>query len=410
MKSTSNQKIFNDPVYGFVSIPGNTAFQIIEHPYFQRLRRISQLGLTLMVYPGANHTRFQHVLGASHLMVRAIETLKFKGVEITDDEAEAAVLAILLHDIGHGPFSHTLEFNMIKGVSHEVLSQIIMEKLNKEFDGKLELTMEIFNGKYHKKFLHSLVSGQLDVDRLDYLKRDSFFTGVSEGVIGSERIIKMLNVANGELAVEAKGVYSIEKFLIARRLMYWQVYLHKTVLAAENLLNRILERARHLAKAGEKVPASAPLHYFLYSEVNRKAFYSEPELIDTFSQLDDFDILTAVKGWQMHPDKILSELSKMLINRRLPRVELRRTPVSEAECAEKTKLLMKKTGYTADEAKYFVYSDKVENRAYSPNTDKINILRKDGTVADLSEEADLLKTGALSSSVKKYFICYPKIV
>lgn len=363
-----------------------------------------------MVYPGANHTRFQHVLGASHLMVRAIETLRYKDVNITDDEAEAAVLAILLHDIGHGPFSHTLEFNLIQGVSHEVLSQIIMERLNEELGGKLDLAIEIFNGKYHKKFLHSLVSGQLDVDRLDYLKRDSFFTGVSEGVIGSERIIKMLNVAGGELVVEAKGVYSIEKFLIARRLMYWQVYLHKTVLAAENLLNRILERAKYLAQAGETVSASPPLHFFLHHEISREMFYSEPELANTFTQLDDFDVFTAVKTWQQHPDKILSELSKMLINRRLPRVELRRTAVNDAECVEKTELLMKKTGFSAKEAAYFVYSGKVENRAYVPNTDKINILRKDGTVVDVSEEADLLKNGALSSSVKKYFICYPKIV
>lgn len=410
MKNTSNQKIFNDPVYGFVSIPGQTAFEVIEHPYFQRLRRIAQLGLTLLVYPGANHTRFQHVLGASHLMVRAIETLRYKGIPISEDEAEASVLAILLHDIGHGPFSHTLEFSLIRGVSHETLSQLIMERLNAQLNGKLNLAIDIFNGKYHKKFLHSLVSGQLDVDRLDYLKRDSFFTGVSEGVIGSERIIKMLNVADGELAVEAKGVYSIEKFLIARRLMYWQVYLHKTVLAAENLLNRILERAKFLAQSGEKVSASAPLHFFLHHEVNRELFYSEPELINTFTQLDDFDVFTAVKDWQQYPDKILSELSKMLINRRLPRIELRRKPVEQAECDEKTQLLIKKTGFTADEAKYFVYSNKVENRAYIPNTDKINILRKNGTVVDVSEEADLLKTDALSASVKKYFICYPKNV
>lgn len=410
MKNTSNQKIFNDPVYGFVSIPGKTAFNVIEHPYFQRLRRIAQLGLTLLVYPGANHTRFQHVLGASHLMVRAIETLKNKGVDITDEEAEAAVLAILLHDIGHGPFSHTLEFSLIQGTSHESLSKVIMENLNRAFDGKLGLAMDIFNAHYEKKFLHSLVSGQLDVDRLDYLKRDSFFTGVSEGVIGSERIIKMLNVAAGELAVEAKGIYSIEKFLIARRLMYWQVYLHKTVLAAENLLNRILERAKTLAGAGEKIPASLPLDFFLQNDVRHQDFYSEPDTVKMFTRLDDFDIFTAVKEWQHHPDRILSELCRMLINRNLPRLELRRMPVTDAECDEKKQALMKKTGLTEDEAQYFVYSGKVENRAYSPNTDKINILRKDGSISDVSEEADLLKTGVLSSSVKKYFICYPKNV
>lgn len=408
LTTTSKRKIFNDPIYGFISIPSEIVFDLIEHRYLQRLRRIAQLGLTNIVYSGANHTRFQHTLGAMHLMSRAIEVIRSKGFEITDEEATGATIAILLHDIGHGPFSHTLEYSLVEGVNHESISALFMKRLNEEFDGELSLAIDIFKGNYHKKYLHQLVSSQLDVDRLDYLKRDSFFTGVSEGVIGSERIIKMLSVADGELAVEAKGIYSIEKFLVARRLMYWQVYLHKTVLAAENLLTKILKRAKDLAAENIDLFASPALKKFLYQSHSSEDFQSAPKLLDEFARLDDFDIMGAIKVWCDHEDFVLSKLCCMLINRTLLKVEIQKDEFDRDIIAEKQKEIATKWKLSDNEASYFVFSNEVVNRAYSQKTDSINILHKNGEVMDIANDADLFNISMLSDPVKKYFLCYPK--
>lgn len=410
LKYTSKRKIFNDPIYGFITIPYDIVFDLIEHPYFQRLRRISQVGLTNIVYTGANHTRFQHTLGAMHLMQRAIEVIRNKGNEITPEEAEGATIAILLHDIGHGPYSHTLEYTLVENVSHEQLSHLFMQELNRQFDGKLELAMRIFQGDYPKKYLHQLVSSQLDMDRLDYLKRDSFFTGVSEGVIGSERIITMLTVANGELAVEAKGIYSIEKFLVARRLMYWQVYLHKTVIGAEHLLIHILNRAKTLALDGAPLFCSPALQVFLYHRYTLNDFKSYQGLLRTFASLDDSDILGAIKVWASHEDAILSTLCTMLINRTLFKVEVQDTPFDAERIAQKQQEVVAKMGIDASEAESFVFSDQVQNRAYSQQADGIMILHKDGRLVDVASDADLLNISMLSEPVTKYFFCYPKNV
>ena len=408
---TSKRKIFNDPIYGFITIPNDFVFDLIEHPYFQRLRRISQMGFSNLVYTGANHTRFQHTLGAMHLMSRAIDTLRSKGHEITDEEAVGATVAILMHDIGHGPFSHTLEFSLVKGVNHEQLSALFMTELNRQFDGQLSLAIEIFNGTYHKKFLHQLVSSQLDTDRLDYLKRDSFFTGVSEGVIGSERLITMLDVHDGEIAVEAKGIYSVEKFLIARRIMYWQVYLHKTVLAAEMLLIRILKRAKELALGGEELFCSEALEAFLYHEYTLDDFKAYHGLLDTFAKLDDIDIMSAIKVWQSHNDTILSTLCKMLIDRKLFRIKIGMEPFSKELLQEKRATVLQHFDFDdPNEVDYFVFSDQVMNRAYSQGVDTIRILFKNGEVKDVAEAADLLNISVLSKPVTKYFICYPKFL
>lgn len=407
---TSKRKIFNDPIYGFITIPYEIVYDVIQHPYFQRLRRITQMGLASTVYNGAQHTRFMHVLGAMHLMTRAIAVIQSKGTEITEDEAKAAVLAILLHDIGHGPFSHTLEFAIANGVSHEELSLLFMHKLNLEFDGQLTLAIEIFKGSYQKKFLHQLVSSQLDMDRLDYLKRDSFFSGVSEGVIGSERIITMLNVANDELVVEAKGIYSIEKFIIARRLMYWQVYLHKTVIAAEQLLISIMRRAKHLASRGEPLFGNPDLLYFLTSSYSLDDFKSNPDLLDKFAQLDDYDVLGAIKMWQSHSDFILSKLCTMLIDRKLPKIEIKKEKISDETLKSLREKCSNSMKISIEDASYFVMSNRVANSAYSLETDKINILHKNGSIVDVAEDADLLNISTLATPVHKYFICYPKIL
>lgn len=404
---SSMYKILNDPIHGFITIPYSIVFDIIEHPYFQRLRRITQLGLTNIVYSGANHTRFQHTLGAMHLTERAIETLRSKGVAITDNEAQGVVLAILLHDIGHGPFSHTLERSIIRGVSHETLSKVFMADLNRVFNGKLDLAIEIFNGSYRKKFLHQLVSSQLDMDRLDYLKRDSFFTGVSEGVVGSERIIKMLTVRNDELAIEQKGIYSIEKFLIARRLMYWQVYLHKTVLSAEFLLMKILQRAKNIAQNDQELFATPALEYFLYHNVSRQDVLKNKELLHLFARLDDFDVLTSIKVWQDHEDPVLSELCTRLIDRRLLKVKLQNEPFTSAHIQKVREEVKAEYGFNNEELSYFVFSDRVSNSAYSDSMDGIKIARKDGSVAELSEDADLININALAKAVEKYFLCFP---
>ncbi len=409
MNSFSNKlKIFNDPVYGFVSLPFEIIYDLIDHPYFQRLRRIKQLGLTNLVYPGALHTRFHHAMGAMHLMGQAIDVLRSKGNKITDEEAEGVTIAILLHDIGHGPFSHALENSIVSNIHHEVLSELFMNRLNQEFDGRLNLAIKIFQNKYPKKFLHQLVSSQLDMDRLDYLKRDSFFTGVSEGVISSDRIIKMLNVVNDELVVEAKGIYSIEKFIIARRLMYWQVYLHKTVLSAESLLVNILKRAKELAEKKVELFCTPSLKTFLYNKYNKKDFINNPELIDLFAQLDDNDITTSIKVWANHNDIVLSMLCKQLINRKLLKVELRNQAFKQ-ETIKPIKERIKKLYKLNDkEVAYFVFSGAVTNDAYRADKIRINILTKEGKVMDITEASDQLNIDMLSKTVKKYYLCYPK--
>ncbi|MCB0480754.1 MAG: HD domain-containing protein [Flavobacteriales bacterium] len=401
------RKIFNDPVYGFITIPYEIIFDLIEHPYFQRLRRISQLGLTNLVYSGGHHTRFQHAIGAVHLMGKAIEVIRSKGHEITEEEAVGVSVAILLHDIGHGPFSHTLERSIVTGISHEDISLLLMDELNREFEGKLDIAIQIFKNEYPKNFLYQLVSGQLDMDRLDYLRRDSFFTGVSEGVIGVDRIIKMLDVVNDELVVEAKGIYSVEKFLVARRLMYWQVYLHKTVIAAEQMLMRILERARQLAIDGNEVPCSRSLKVFLYGNFHKSDFIKNKKLLKHFAQLDDYDVMAAIKEWQHASDMVLSKLSKMLVKRELLKVQMQREPFP-AELKElKLTELCAKWKISKEEAQYFVFTESINNMAYQ-NQQRINLLYKDGSVKDIAEAADLLNISALSESVTKHFICFPK--
>lgn len=403
----NKRKILNDPVYGFITIPYESVFDIIEHPYFQRLRRIKQLGLTHLVYPGALHTRFHHTLGAVHLMGLAVEELRAKGYEITDQEAEGVTLAILLHDIGHGPFSHALEHSIVSGVSHEHLSKLFMERLNAELNGKLDTAIAIFNDEYSKRFLHQLVSSQLDLDRLDYLRRDSFFTGVSEGIVGSDRIIKMLHVVNDELAVESKGIYSIEKFIVARRIMYWQVYLHKTVLSAEHLLIRILKRANELAKAGTALFATPALHVFLDRKVTLDDFKNEPDLLTHFADLDDFDVLASVKVWKNHPDFVLSKLSSFLIDRRLLKIKLYSEEVPKEKLVGLRTKIASDWNISEEEASYFVFTDSIANSAYNLKHDRINILFKNGEVKDITEAADTLSLSVLSKPVEKHFLCFP---
>ena len=404
----NKRKIFNDPIYGFVSLPYEIIFDLIEHPFFQRLRRIKQLGLTNLVYPGALHTRFHHAMGAMHLMGQAIEEIRSKGHEITDDEAKAVTIAILLHDIGHGPFSHALEHSIVNNVTHEDISQLFMSRLNEEFKGELTLAIKIFQNKYHKKFLHQLVSSQLDMDRLDYLKRDSFFTGVSEGVISSDRIIKMLNVANDQLAVEAKGIYSIEKFLIARRLMYWQVYLHKTVLSAENLLVNILKRAKELAQKKADLFCTPALKIFLYKQYSKKDFKDDPKLLDAFAILDDYDIMTSIKVWTTHKDPVLSMLCTQLVNRRLLKVEMQNLPFKEAKIRQIKDDVKKRYKVNDKEVNYFVFAGTVANDAYRGDEIGINILFKDGSTADVAKASDQLNIDVLAKTVKKHYLCYPK--
>jgi HD superfamily phosphohydrolase len=403
------RKIVNDPVYGFITIDHPLILNLISHPYYQRLRRIHQMALAHLVYPGAMHTRFHHSMGAYHLMCMALQELKSKGTEISEEEEVAAKLAILLHDVGHGPYSHALEHGIIEGVSHEVISQWLMEELNRQMNGALSLTLEIFNNRYHKKFLHQLVSSQLDVDRMDYLNRDSFYTGVAEGTIGYDRIIKMLIVHNGELMVEEKGIYSIEKFVIARRLMYWQVYLHKTVLSAENMLVKVLTRAKELAQKGVELFCSPTLSYFLYNNITRNNFECTEECLQRFCLLDDYDIMGAIKVWTNHEDKILSLLSNWLINRNLFKVVLRDQAFEEQEI-EKLKTQVKdKLGIEGADLDYFVFSGTATLRAYNVNDEKINILFKDGSVKDISSIDNALISHTLAIPVKKFYICHPKI-
>ncbi|MFH1005608.1 MAG: HD domain-containing protein [Bacteroidota bacterium] len=402
------QIIFSDPIYGFIAVPDFLTYQIINHPYFQRLWRIKQLGLTNLVYPGAMHTRFQHAMGAMHLVVRAIEVLQSKGIKISKEESQGVAIAVLLHDIGHGPFSHALENSIVHDISHEDISELFLARLNKHFKGKISLAMKFFSGIYRKKFLHQLISSQLDMDRLDYLNRDSFFTGVSEGVINSERIIKMLNVVNDELVIEGKGMYSIENFIIARRLMYWQVYLHKTVLSAGYLLVNILKRAKELASKGEKLFCTPALQIFLYNKYDKKAFSQNPELLDAFAQLDDYDIFTSVKVWMNCSDFILSTLCKNLVNRKLYKVEIRDEPFTDEAVNMWKEKIRQKYKLKESEVDYFVFSHMVENDAYCPDKIRINILFKDGTLADITDASDRAYISILQKTVKKYFLYYPK--
>jgi hypothetical protein len=404
----SQRKIVNDPVHGFISIPDNILFELIEHPYFQRLRRIKQLGLTSVVYPGAVHTRFQHTLGAFYLMGTAITVLRNKGHQISEEESIAAHAAILMHDLGHGPFSHALEQTLIESLNHEDISLLLMERLNQQFDGQLSTAIDIFKGNTGKLFLHQLVSSQLDVDRLDYLKRDSFFSGVSEGVIGSDRIIKMLEIKNNELVVEGKGIYSIEKFLVARRLMYWQVYLHKTALVAEKMLINALKRAKELAMQGKEVPAPPFLETFLKNRFCKDDFKSNPQILDDFTMLDDNDIMSALKLWQKNKDRVLSILSSGIIDRKLLRIEVSDTPFSEETLNRHKNESKNLIGVTYEEMDYFVFTDHVSNSTYKTGGEIINILYKDGSTKNISMASDMLDHTALSKSVSKYILCYPK--
>ncbi|MFN8308171.1 MAG: HD domain-containing protein [Ferruginibacter sp.] len=391
------RKIINDPVYGFITIDDELINRVIVHPYFQRLRRINQMAMANLVYPGAVHSRLHHALGAYHLMCSALQELKSKGVDISPAEEQGARIAILLHDTGHGPFSHALEHVLIEGMHHEKISLMIMHELNKQFDGQLQLALDIFTDQYPKKFLYQLISGQLDVDRMDYLTRDSFFTGVHEGVIGYDRILKMLTVHNGELMVEEKGIYSIEKFLVARRLMYWQVYLHKTVLCAEQMLKRIIKRAKHI-----KAKTQLPLDKFINQPIQEVT-------LEEFCSLDDYDLLAAIKGWCVHEDKVLSFLCRGIINRQLLKVQLTGTPPPPSLLAEKTADACARFGLSPEDASWLVFEGDVSSSTYNMKKDHIHILFKNGDVKDISEVDNALINQNLMGAVKKYYICYPRV-
>lgn len=406
LKKRNKLKILNDPIYGFITLPNELIFDLIECKYFQRLRRISQMGMSYLVYPGAHHTRFHHALGCMHLMQNAVRVLRFKGVSISKEEEEGLYAAILLHDIGHGPFSHAMEKIIVSDVNHELISLKFMEKINADFDGKLTLAIQIFKGEYGRNFLHQLLSGQLDMDRLDYLKRDSFYTGVAEGNINSERLITMLNVVNDELVVEEKGIYSVEKFLLARRLMYWQVYLHKTSLVAENLLIRILKRAKELVTSGIELKTSDSLSFFLKNTITKDDFSSE--ILEIFSQLDDYDIMAAIKEWSKNDDFVLSKLSTMLINRDLLKIKIKKKPFQTHKKEKHISKLVELYQISEEEAAYFVFDGTISNQAYHLNKQNINILYKSQKIVDIVRATDQYNLEALSKPVTKYFMCYPK--
>lgn len=406
MSQINKLKILNDPIYGFITIPNPLLYDLIQHPYFQRLRRITQMGLSYLVYPGAHHTRFHHALGCMHMMQKAIEVLKFKEITISKEEENALLIAILLHDIGHGPFSHAMEHSIVEKVSHENISLLFMNQLNQEFDGKLTLAIQIFKGEYHRKFMLQLISSQLDMDRMDYLKRDSFYTGVAEGNINSDRLIQMLNVVGDVLVMEEKGIYSIEKFLMARRLMYWQAYLHKTSLVAELILTKILKRAKELTLKGNVLPSSKALLYFLNHKITTENFDSI--VLNKFSQLDDYDVISAIKEWQDSEDFILSSLSKMIINRDLLKVKLSSEKFDKEMLNNLIERFSKQNNCSLQDAKYFIFKGKIENQAYSKDAEPIHILKKDKTIEDVVEASDQLNLKALSKPVTKYYICYPK--
>ena len=406
MNSQNKLKIINDPIYGFITIPSPIIFELIEHKYFQRLRRISQMGMSYMVYPGAHHTRFQHAIGAMHLMQKAVQTLMFKGVNISAEESDSLYIAILLHDIGHGPFSHAMEHSIVEGIDHESISLLFMSELNKEFNNRLTLAIQIFSNNYHRNFFYQLISGQLDMDRLDYLKRDSFYTGVSEGSINSERLISMLNVVNDRLVVEEKGIYSVEKFIIARRLMYWQVYLHKTSLVAEQLLTRLLKRAKHLVINGIVVKASEPLSFFLNYTITKKTINSE--ILNEFAKLDDNDIIAAMKSWRNEDDFVLSNISKMLLDRELLKIEIQLEEFDVDYLNESKHKLMTRYSITEEEASYFVFKGQITNQAYSMEKETINLYTKQKKTIDVANASDHFNLKALSKKVVKNYMCYPK--
>ncbi len=406
MSNINKLKILNDPIYGFITIPNPLVYDLIQHPYFQRLRRISQMGMSYLVYPGAHHTRFHHALGCMHIMQKAVEVLRFKGVTISSDEENALYVAILLHDIGHGPFSHAMEHSIVENVNHEAISLLFMDRLNQLFDGKLSLAIQIFKGDYHRKFMLQLISSQLDMDRMDYLKRDSFYTGVAEGNINSDRLIQMMTVVNDVLVMEEKGIYSIEKFLMARRLMYWQAYLHKTSLVAELILTKILKRAKELTQKGVVLLASEPLLFFMQQKIELEDF--SETVLDTFSQLDDYDIVSALKSWQHHDDFILSSLSKMIINRDLLKVRLSSEKFPKDQIESLLDRFAAQYQLSKEEAGYFVFKGKIKNQAYSKEAEPIHIYKKDRTIEDVVEVSDQLSLKALSKPVTKYYICFPK--
>ncbi len=408
MSQTNKLKIFNDPIYGFITIPNSLIYDLIQHPYFQRLRRISQMGMSYLVYPGAHHTRFHHALGCMHIMQKAVQTLQFKGVSISEEEENALYIAILLHDIGHGPYSHAMEHSIVEEVHHEELSLLFMEQLNKEFDGKLALAIQVFKGEYHRKFMLQLISSQLDMDRMDYLKRDSFYSGVAEGNINSERLIQMMNVQDDYLVIEEKGIYSVEKFLVARRLMYWQAYLHKTSVVAELILTKILKRAKELTQKGILLPSSESLQFFMQNKISLSDF--DKNVLDKFSYLDDYDVMGAIKSWQFHHDFVLQSLCRMILNRDLLKIQMSDDkPNKENLLAIKNKYIST-AGVSEKEADYFVFKGKLKNQAYSKSSEPIRILKKDKTIEDVVEASDQLHLKALSKPVTKYFICFPKVV
>ena len=408
MSQTNKLKIFNDPIYGFITIPNSLIYDLIQHPYFQRLRRISQMGMSYLVYPGAHHTRFHHALGCMHIMQKAVQTLQFKGVSISEEEENALYIAILLHDIGHGPYSHAMEHSIVEEVHHEELSLLFMEQLNKEFDGKLALAIQVFKGEYHRKFMLQLISSQLDMDRMDYLKRDSFYSGVAEGNINSERLIQMMNVQDDYLVIEEKGIYSVEKFLVARRLMYWQAYLHKTSVVAELILTKILKRAKELTQKGIVLPCSESLQFFMQNKISLSDF--DKSVLDKFSYLDDYDVMGAIKSWQFHHDFVLQSLCRMILNRDLLKIQMTDDKPNKENLLSIKNKYISIAGISEKEADYFVFKGKLKNQAYSKSSEPIRILKKDRTIEDVVEASDQLHLKALSKPVTKYFICFPKVV
>lgn len=402
-KMPNKRKIINDPVFGFLSIPNELIYDVLQHPYVQRLNRIRQLGLSYLVYPGAMHSRFGHSLGAMHLMHEAIASLRLKGVEITEHEETSAMIAILLHDIGHGPFSHVLEHTLVEGVTHEDISLLMMERINIDLNGQLDTAISIFKNEYPKHFLHQLISSQLDVDRMDYLCRDSFFTGVQEGRVASERLLKMLDVRDDRLVVQVKGIYSVEKFLVARRLMYWQVYLHKTSVAAEQHLIKILSRAKELARDGKELFCSPALRYFLYQPVNFRMFSPQSEALEKYALLDDNDVLSAIKAWISCDDKVLSALSESFVNRRLFRGELLEKPLTDSQKTELNKEYAALLGVSEKEAEYCWSEHISTSNTYSEKADTIDILYSDGTVRDIADASEILDLEALTRKpIKRY--------
>ena len=407
MSKTNKLKIFNDPIYGFISIPSELIYDLVQHRYFQRLRRISQMGLSYLVYPGAHHTRFHHALGCMHLMQKAVETLRQKGIKISSDEEQALYVAILLHDIGHGPFSHAMEHSIVN-IHHEDISILFMNKLNQEFNGQLSLAIEIFKGNYPRNFFHQLISGQLDMDRMDYLKRDSFYSGVAEGNINSERLIQMLNVVDDNLVIDEKGIYSVEKFLVARRLMYWQAYLHKTSIVAEQMLMKALQRAKELTETGMTLSCGSAFSFFLENKIDQTNF--DDSVLEKFAKLDDYDLVSALKEWQNADDYVLSRLSQMILDRDLLKIEISTEKVSKDRITELQALLSQKETISTKESKYFVFKGKISNKAYDKTSEPILILHKNGKTADLISASDKSYLKSLTEEVSKYYLCYPKIV